>query len=94
MISNKYIFNYFSNNSFTINYNAPELWGLFFQYNTTPQMKALEELHSNIMFYLAIIMFAVTWIFASETIVFFYYLKLNKSCNSYTIMMNNIYLFF
>jgi hypothetical protein len=28
-------------------------------------MEALEELHNNIMFYLAIIMFAVTWIFIS-----------------------------
>jgi len=32
----------------------------FFQDNATPQMEALEELHNNIMFYLAIIMFAVT----------------------------------
>jgi len=58
---NKYIFNYLFNNSFTTNYDAPEPWGLFFQDNATPQMEALEELHNNIMFYLAIIMFAVTW---------------------------------
>jgi hypothetical protein len=49
-------------------------------------MKALEELHNNIMFYLAIIMFAVTWIFASGVIVFFY-LKLNKSYKDYTIII-------
>ena len=71
MISNKYIFNYFSNYNFTTSYDNPKPWGLFFQDNTTPQMEALKELHNNIMFYLAIIMFAVTWIFASETIVFF-----------------------
>ena len=65
---NKYIFNYLLNNSFTTNYDAPEPWGLFFQDNATPQMEALEELHNNIMFYLAIIMFAVTWIFASIVI--------------------------
>jgi cytochrome c oxidase subunit 2 len=55
---NKYIFN----NNFSTNYDAPEPWGLFFQDNATPQMEALEELHNNIMFYLAIIMFTVTWI--------------------------------
>ena len=37
-------------------------WGLFFQDNATPQMEGLEELHNNIMFYLAIILFAVSWI--------------------------------
>jgi cytochrome c oxidase subunit 2 len=41
-------------------YDTPEPWGLFFQDNATPQMEALEELHNNIMFYLAILMFAVT----------------------------------
>ena len=46
-------------------YDNPEPWGLFFQDNATPQMEALEELHNNIMFYLAIIMFSVTWIFFS-----------------------------
>ena len=45
--------------------DTPEPWGLFFQDNATPQMEALEELHNNIMFYLAIIMFSVTWIFLS-----------------------------
>ena len=49
----------------SLNFDAPEPWGLFFQDNATPQMEALEELHNNIMFYLAIIMFAVTWIFIS-----------------------------
>ena len=46
-------------------YDNPEPWALFFQDNATPQMEALEELHNNIFFYLAIIMFAVTWIFVS-----------------------------
>jgi cytochrome c oxidase subunit 2 len=45
---------------FKINYDCPEPWGIFFQDNATPQMEALEELHNNIMFYLAVIMFAVT----------------------------------
>jgi cytochrome c oxidase subunit 2 len=45
--------------------DAPEPWGLFFQDNATPQMEGLEELHNNIMFYLAIILFAVTWILLS-----------------------------
>ena len=45
--------------------DTAEPWGVFFQDNATPQMEALEELHNNIMFYLAIIMFSVTWIFVS-----------------------------
>src|SRR5271155_3761375 len=55
---------YFSK-ALKINYDCPEPWGIFFQDNSTPQMEALEELHNNIMFYLAVIMFAVTWIFIS-----------------------------
>ena len=51
--------------NFLTKYDNPEPWGLFFQDNATPQMEALEELHNNIMFYLAIIMFAVTWILLS-----------------------------
>jgi cytochrome c oxidase subunit 2 len=44
-----------------ITYNdTPIPWGLFFQDNATPQMEGLEELHNNIFFYLAIIMFSVS----------------------------------
>lgn len=49
--SNKYIR--------TLN-DTPVPWGLFFQDNATPQMEGLEELHNNIFFYLAIIMFSVS----------------------------------
>jgi len=52
-------------NSFSIffhtNNDAPESWGLFFIDNTTPQIEGLEELHNNIMFYSAMILFAVSW---------------------------------
>jgi cytochrome c oxidase subunit 2 len=34
---------------------------LYFQDSATPQMEGIEELHNNIMFYLAIILFTVTW---------------------------------
>jgi len=44
-----------------INFDAPEPWGLFFQDSASPQMEGLEELHNNIMFYLAAILFAVSW---------------------------------
>ena len=47
------------------NNDVPEPWGLFFQDNATPQMEGLEELHNNIMYYLAIILFAVSWIMLS-----------------------------
>ena len=50
--------------------DTAEPWGLFFQDNATPQMEGLEELHNNIMFYLAIILFAVTWIMISIIINF------------------------
>ncbi|WP_460716894.1 cytochrome c oxidase subunit II transmembrane domain-containing protein [Nocardioides ginsengisegetis] len=33
---------------------------MFFQDNATPQMEGVEELHNTIMYYLAIILFAVT----------------------------------
>ena len=45
--------------------DVPEPWGLFFQDHSTPQMEGLEELHNNIMFYLAITLFALTWIILS-----------------------------
>jgi group I intron endonuclease len=41
--------------------DAPTPWGYFFQDSATPQMEGVEELHNNIMFYLAIILFTVTW---------------------------------
>jgi group I intron endonuclease len=41
--------------------DTPTPWGYFFQDSATPQMEGLEELHNNIMFYLAIILFTVTW---------------------------------
>ena len=48
-----------------IKYDTPEPWGTFFQDNAIPQMEGLEELHNNIMFYLAIILFAVSWMMIS-----------------------------
>ena len=53
----------------TLNDTA-EPWGLFFQDNATPQMEGLEELHNNIMYYLAIVLFAVTWVMLSTIINF------------------------
>ena len=41
--------------------DAPTPWGYFFQDSATPQMEGIEELHNNIMYYLAIILFTVTW---------------------------------
>ena len=55
--------NLFSN--FLISCDAPRPWGIYFQDSASPQMEAIVELHDNIMFYLAIILFAVAWILAS-----------------------------
>ena len=49
-------------NTDIIQLDAPTPWGVFFQDSATPQMEGLEELHNNIMFYLAIILFTVVWI--------------------------------
>ena len=40
---------------FKLQLDAPTPWGLFFQDSASPQMEGIEELHNNIMFYLAII---------------------------------------
>nr|QWS06172.1 cytochrome c oxidase subunit 2 [Clonostachys rogersoniana] len=49
----------------TINLDAPLPWGIYFQDSATPQMEGLVELHDNIMFYLVLILFAVSWILFS-----------------------------
>ncbi len=55
MYKNIYVYNNI------IKLDAPTPWGLFFQDSATPQMEGIEELHNNIMFYLAIILFTVVW---------------------------------
>ena len=40
--------------------DSPMPWGIYFQDSATPQMEGLEELHNNIIFYLAIILFTET----------------------------------
>ncbi|KAJ5566681.1 hypothetical protein N7535_007157 (mitochondrion) [Penicillium sp. DV-2018c] len=44
---------------FKLQMDAPTPWGLFFQDSASPQMEGIEELHNNIMFYLAIILFTL-----------------------------------
>ena len=56
-----------------INFDIPMPWGIYFQDSATPQMEGLEELHNNIMFYLAIILFTVTWIMFTIVRNFVYY---------------------
>ncbi len=55
----------FLNKNFIINLDAPHAWGIYFQDSATPQMEGLVELHDNIMYYLVIILFGVTWILVS-----------------------------
>jgi NADH-ubiquinone oxidoreductase chain 4 len=47
--------------SANLSFDTPEPWGLFFQDNASPQMEALEELHNNIMFYLAVSLISIVW---------------------------------
>ena len=66
-----YLGSYLSDEAYKIIKNdAPEPWGLFFQDSASPQMEGLEELHNNIMYYLAIILFAVSWVMISIVINF------------------------
>lgn len=58
--------------SFSIRLDVPSPWGLFFQDSATPQMEGIEELHNNIMFYLAIVLFTVTWMAFTVIIKFRY----------------------
>ena len=45
--------------------DAPSAWGIYFQDSASPQMEGLVELHDNIMYYLVLILFAVSWILFS-----------------------------
>ena len=54
---------YYSINTY-IN-DAPRAWGLYFQDSASPQMEAIVELHNNIMYFLAVILFGVGWILIS-----------------------------
>ena len=45
--------------------DTPRPWGIYFQDSATPQMEGLVELHDNILFYLVIILFGVSWILLS-----------------------------
>ena len=67
-------------------YDTPEPWGVFFQDNATPQMEVLEELHNNIIFYLAIIMFSVSWIMLSITLNYSKSYISNKYINHGTLV--------
>lgn len=58
--------------SFSIRLDVPSPWGLFFQDSATPQMEGIEELHNNVMFYLAIVLFTVTWMAFTVIIKFRY----------------------
>ena len=50
---------------FSMLFDAPSPWGIYFQDSATPQMEGLVELHDNIMYYLVIILFAVGWVLLS-----------------------------
>ena len=66
--------NYFANYPQTecIMMDAPRPWGIYFQDSATPQMEGLVELHDDIIFYLFIIFFGVSWTLAGIIIKFNY----------------------
>lgn len=73
-------------NKNTVKLDAPTPWGLFFQDSATPQMEGIEELHNNIMFYLAVILFAVSWVMLSTIINFSKSKISNKYLNHGTLV--------
>nr|UFP91254.1 cytochrome c oxidase subunit 2 [Leptogium corticola] len=52
--------------------DAPRPWGIYFQDSATPQMEGLVELHDDIIFYLFIIFFGVSWTLAGIILKFNY----------------------
>ena len=62
MILHRIYLYYVLSSSSQISCDAPRPWGINFQDSATPQMEGLVELHDNILFYLAIILFSVGWI--------------------------------
>ena len=66
--------NYFANYPQTecIMMDAPRPWGIYFQDSATPQMEGLVELHDDIIFYLFIIFFGVSWTLAGIILKFNY----------------------
>ena len=60
-IKNLVIKLYNLNFSTSLTCDTPRPWGIYFQDSASPQMEGIEELHNNILYYLAIIMFAVSW---------------------------------
>lgn len=50
--------------------DAPKPWGIYFQDGATPSFEGIVELHDQIMFYLIIILFAVSWVLTSVIIEF------------------------
>lgn len=52
--------------------DAPEPWQLSFQDGASPSFEGIVELHDQIMFYLVIILFGVSWILYSVILNFGY----------------------
>jgi cytochrome c oxidase subunit 1 len=49
------------NTRYSIIYDAPRPWQIFFQDPATPYMQRLIDLHQNIMFFLVVVVFVVFW---------------------------------
>ena len=50
--------------------DAPEPWQLAFQDGASPSFEGIVELHDQIMFYLVVILVAVTWVLCSVMVNF------------------------
>lgn len=81
-------FRQFSESVDTINTlnDTPTPWGLFFQDNATPQMEGIEEFHNNVFFYLATILFSVSWVIVSIILNFSRSFISNKYINHGTLV--------
>ena len=60
-----------------VRHDGPDFFSLFFQDNNVDQLEYLENLHYNVMFYLALVIIVLTWILVFS--ILSYFTKKNKS---------------
>jgi len=63
--------------------DAPKVWGLYFQDRASSQMEAIIELHNNIIYFLAVILFGIGWILIYVVIVKTYTKQKSPISNKY-----------
>lgn len=66
--------------------DVPKPWGIYFQDGASPSFEGIVELHDQIMFYLILILFSVSWILLSLIFNFKNKNIINKYSNHGTLI--------